>query len=149
MAESNNKEVFYVLLGVGITLLAVVTILSFLTYRKVEYQSWQNGKTGTIKDSTIKEEGLGRIQIQSPIYDERNERIYEMLENNQNRLQNHLETINSNVNSLKYQSPNYMPYKMSNQIHMEKENKRSVAGSVTTPKTVDEDRTRQHEFGMI
>lgn len=75
-----------------------------------------------------------------PVYDER---LYQLLENQQFQL----EHINSNINSLK--SLNYTPYKMPNQRDvMNMANKSTRAGSVTTIRTSGDDKVRQQGFGM-
>lgn len=76
-----------------------------------------------------------------PVYDER---LYQLLENQQYQL----EHINSNINNLR--SLNYTPYKMPNQRDVANmANKPTRAGSVTTLRTGNEDKTRQKDFGMI
>lgn len=143
MPDKDNKEFVYVLIGVGITLLAIVTILSFLTYRKVEHQSWQNIGTAKEVSPIQKLDNVSQNQYpqypQSPIYDER---IYRMLEDNQNKLHDRIEDVNSNINSLKLQ------YRIPS-LGMNIVGKPARAGSVISVKTPVEDKTRQKEFGMI
>lgn len=76
-----------------------------------------------------------------PVYDER---LYQLLENQQYQL----EYINSNINNLR--SLNYTPYKMPNQRDvMNMANKPTRAGSITTLRTSGEDKIRQKDYGMI
>jgi len=76
-----------------------------------------------------------------PVYDER---LYQLLESQQYQLEN----INSNINSLR--SLNYVQYKMPGQRDvMNMANKPTRAGSTTTIRTTEEDKTRQRGFGMI
>ena len=151
MSDNDNKIV-YILVGVGITLLAVIAIFSFLTNRKVERMSW--------KAENVVQQGLGVLGTvsqtpvlnQTPAYDER---IYNMLsekmDNNQKMIHDHLEDVNSNVNNLNNSlkstnyGQNYSQYKTPSlgvNVNMPK------AGSVTSIKTSGEDKIRQKEFGM-
>lgn len=76
-----------------------------------------------------------------PVYDER---LYQLLENQQDQLKN----INSNIDSLK--SLNATQYRTPYQKDIVNiANKSARAGSVTSIKTTTEDKTRQKEFGMI
>lgn len=75
-----------------------------------------------------------------PVYDER---LYQLLENQQYQL----EHINSNINNLR--SLNYIPYKMPNQRDVANmANKPTRAGSITTLRTSGEDKIRQKDYGM-
>lgn len=142
MAESNNKEWIYVLVGVGITLLAVVTVLTWLTNRKVERMSWEaeNQQPSTLQGlgnmSTVSSVTpvLSQTQTQPVIYDER---IYRMLEDRDNKIHDHLEDVNSNINGLK--SLNYRIPSLNTQPR---------AGGATSIRTGAEDKTRQRDFGM-
>lgn len=147
MGDNNNKDIFFVLVGVGITLLAVVSILSFLTYRRVEHQSWKTQNMtqqlgpniNTLSPLTL---NPAEIPVRNqPVYDER---LYQLLENQQVQI----EHINSNINSLK--SLNYAPG-ISNINKFSHINKlsQSRAGSVTSIKTTEDDKIRQKDFGMI
>lgn len=148
MAESNNKELIYVLVGVGISLLVVVTVLSFLTNRKVERMSW---KDENVMQQTNAIQGLGTanaisqipVSNQPVIYDER---VYKMLVDNEQKIHEHLEDVNTNINNLNnnLKSLNYMQYKMSSlNANVPR------AGSVNTIHTTNEDKIRQKDFGMI
>lgn len=151
MTESNNnKEWVYVLVGVGITLLAVVAVFSFLTNRKVEKMSWQ-AESGTQQQTNpIQGLGLGfgsvpvsnQLQIAQPVvYDER---IYKMLVDNEQKIHEHLEDVNSNINNLNsnLKSINYGQYKIPFAGIAPR------AGSVTSIRTGVEDKIRQKDFGM-
>lgn len=137
MAESNNKEILYILVGVGITLLAVATILSFLTYRKVD-----RDRQSYSMQQPMQELSIGQMPSQIPtspvVYDDR---IYRILADNEQKIHEHLEDVNSNVNSLNNSLK--LQYKISSL------NTQPRAGSVTTIRTTNEDKTRQKEFGMI
>lgn len=88
--------------------------------------------------STVDIPNQTATQITYPAYDER---LYRLLENQQNQLEN----INSNINSLK--SSNNMKYNMpSLNANI---NKSARAGSVTSIRTMAEDKIRQKDFGMI
>lgn len=87
------------------------------------------------------QQNIPEISYDRPVYDER---LYKLLENQQSQL----EHINSNINSLK--PLNYTQYK-SPSLGSLGVNKlsQSRAGSVTSIKTTEEDKTRQKDFGMI
>lgn len=142
MAESNNKEIFYVLLGVGITLLAVVAVYSFLTNRKVERMSWQ-AERGIQQPM----QGLSApvVSSQPVVYDEK---IYRILADNEQNIHNHIEDLNSNINSLNnnlnsnLKSLNYKIPSLGINNNIPR------AGSVNTVRTTVEDKVRQKDFGM-
>lgn len=146
MSDNDNRTV-YILVGVGITLLAVVTILSFLTYRKVDRDRQSYNVQQPMQELS---------NPTSPVvYDERiyNERIYKMLEDRDNKIHEHIEDVNSNINSLNnnLKSLNYRIPSMGigmNSMNIMNNNV-SKAGSVTSVKTPIEDKIRQKEFGMI
>lgn len=77
-----------------------------------------------------------------PVYDER---LYQLLENQQSQL----EDINSNINNLKSLNLNYGQYGQYKISSLNNVNKLSKAGSITSIRTSSEDKTRQKEFGMI
>lgn len=145
MSDNDNKTV-YILVGVGITLLAVIAIFSFLTNRKVERMSWQtintthqlnplsyNTPLNTL-DNNIQTTDVPISKYIPPVFDEK---IYRLLEIQQRQL----EDVNANVNSLKSLNYRIPSFGVNNNM--------SKAGSVTSIRTGAEDKTRQKEFGMI
>lgn len=140
--SDNDNRIVYILVGVGITLLAVVTILSFLTYRKVDRDRQSYNVQQPMQELS---------NPTSPVvYDER---IYRMLEDRDNKIHEHIEDVNSNINSLNnnLKSLNYRIPSMGigmNSMNIMNNNV-SKAGSVTSVKTPIEDKIRQKEFGMI
>jgi hypothetical protein len=160
MPDNDNKTV-YILVGVGITLLAVIAIFSFMTNRKVEKMSWeaervqqQNSPVQTLGAvSTVSSVPIASSigQTQPVIYDEK---IYRMLsekiDNGQKTVHEHLEDVNSNVTNLN-NNLKAMNYKIPSLglNNMDIANKPTRAGSINTIRTTNEDKGRQKDFGMV